>query len=492
MTAPPAVPLIPLMLIAALLGAAPAPACAQDSPLERYIRMGLEANRELTQREIGVRQAEARWEQSRANGLPSLEVEARYSRAEGGRVFDVPVGDLLNPVYSTLNGLTGTEQFPMVDNQRLRLLRDREQDTRVRVTQVLWNPAVRADTRSRRYQVEAARAGTDAARRALVRDIRVSYYRYANATRAETILDAALEMVGENERSSTALWQTSLATRDQVHRARAERLEVEAQRARAGTDRQLAASYLNYLLGRETAAPIELSEDDLALPADGTLGELRRAVATPSEKTEETWMDAFAERAGRERAELRQLDHAVAAAEAGLRAVEWSARPSVALALDAGIQGRDYGFGPDHRYLMGSLVLSWAVWSGGAERSRTREARLERERLEIQREDAAATIRLELEAAALNARVSLATLATDTERVEAAQDAFRLVQRRRDEGTATALEFLDARASLTRAQLARSVSETEALIRLADLDYAIGGAGDRMALPSVDQPEGQR
>lgn len=489
MTLPRTVLLTRLAVISAMFVGGAAPAGAQDSPLERYVRMGLEANRELTQREIGVRQAEARWDQSRANRLPSLGFEARYSRAEGGRTFDVPVGDLLNPVYSTLNGLTGTQQFPVVANQRFALLRDREQDTHLRVTQVVFNPAVGADVRSKRFQVDAARAGTDATRRALVRDIRVAYYQYANATRAEAILDAALEMVQENERSSTALWQTSLATRDQVHRARAERLEVEAQRARARTDRMLAASYLNYLLGREPDASVELSEEDLALPMEGRMGELREAVATASD---DEWMDAFMERALEERAELRQLDHAVSAAEAGLSAVQWDARPSVALAVDAGIQGRDYGFGSEHRYVMASLLLSWSVWSGGAETARAREARLERDRLQVQRRDAAANIRLELQSAALNARVALATLATDTERVQAARDAFRLVERRREEGAATALEFLDARASLTRAQLARSVSETEALIRLAELDYAMGGAGDRMPSLSADHSEDVR
>lgn len=489
MTVPPTVLLTRLAVISVVLVGGAAPASAQDSPLERYIRMGLEANRELTQREIQVRQAEARWDQSRANRLPSLGFEARYSRAEGGRTFDVPVGDLLNPVYSTLNGLTGTQQFPTVDNQRFALLRDREQDTHLRVTQMVFNPAVGADVRSKRSQLDAARAGTDATRRALVRDIRVAYYQYANATRGEAILDAALEMVQENERSSTALWQTSLATRDQVHRARAERLEVEAQRARARTDRMLAASYLNYLLGRETDAPVELSEEDLALPDEGRLGELREAVAATDE---DEWMEVFMARALGERAELRQLDHAVSAAEAGLRAVQWDARPSVALAVDAGIQGRDYGLGSEHRYVMASLVLSWSVWSGGAEGARAREARLERDRLQVQRQDAAANIRLELQSAALNARVTLATLATDIERVQAAQDAFRLVERRREEGAATALEFLDARASLTRAQLSRSVSETEALIRLAELDYAIGGAEDRMPSPTLDQPEDER
>lgn len=488
---PPRAAIRPLLAVMAGAMSLPAtPALAQDSPLERYTRMGLEANLELAQSEIEVRQAEARWAQSRANQRPSLELQARYSRAEGGRTFDVPVGDLLNPVYSTLNDLTGSQRFPAVGNQSFSLLRDREQDTHLRVTQVLWNPAVRADARSKRFQVDAARAGTDAARRALVRDIRIAYYEHANAARAEEILDAALALVVENERSSEALFRTSLATRDEVHRARAERLEVEAQRARARTDRRLAASYLRYLVGLEPGTEIEVSDDDLALPTAGRLGVLRRAATTSG--TEDEWVDDLAERAVAERSELEQLDHALHAAEAGLGAARASYQPSVALALDAGIQGRDYGFGDEHRYLMASVVLSWSITNGGGHRARAREAALELERLRSRRDDAAARIRLELETAAYNARVALLNLSTAAERVEEADGAFRLVRRRREEGLATALQFLDARAALTRAQLGRSISETEALIRLAELAYATGGAEDVVETSAAPIQDGGR
>ena len=111
----------------------PLSATGQETPLERYVRMGLDANRTLAQQEIVERQAEARWAESRSTYLPSIQFDARYSRAEGGRTFDVPVGDLVNPAYDALNGLLGTDQFPTIPNQQIAFLRDREQDTRLRV-----------------------------------------------------------------------------------------------------------------------------------------------------------------------------------------------------------------------------------------------------------------------------------------------------------------------------------------------------------------------
>ena len=81
---------------------------------------------------------------------------------------------------------------------------------------------------------------------------------------------------------------------------------------------------------------------------------------------------------------------------------------------------------------------------------------------------------MEVESAARNARLALVTLSSARERVQEAEGAFRLVNRRQEEGLATPLEFLDARAALTRARLNQTITETEVLIRLAELEYASG------------------
>jgi outer membrane protein TolC len=466
-----------LLFLSALTVVTTSPASAQGSSLELLIRTGLEDNPHLAARRAGRDQSEARWAASRAARYPAVSVDARYSVADGGRTFDVPVGELLNPAYTTLNDILGEPRFPSIDNQRFALLRDREQDTRLRLTQVLWSPSLGADVRSKRSLMDADEAGLEATTLALVRDIRIAYYRLANAARAEAVLDAALELVTENERARTASWQASVTTLDAVHRARAERLEVQVDLERTRADRRLAASQLNYLVGRDSHAPIEISSADLALPPWATA-----VAADPATQASISgdWTEELSTEGALERAELRELDHAITAAESGLSAARGMLQPTVAFAVDAGIQGRDYGIGSNERYVLASLVMSWNVTAWGAESARVREAALERDRLRYERDDALARMRLELESAALNARVALINLPSVAQRVEEADAAFRLVARRRDEGMATPLEFLDARASLTQAQLAAGIGETTALIRLAELDFAAGGDTDVM------------
>ncbi len=67
----------------------------------------------------------------------------------GGRTQDIPIGDLLNNVYSTLNQLTGQSKFPQVNNQSIQFLPNDFHDTRVEVvvpvvnTDLYYNRAIK-------------------------------------------------------------------------------------------------------------------------------------------------------------------------------------------------------------------------------------------------------------------------------------------------------------------------------------------------------------
>jgi outer membrane protein TolC len=104
----------------------------------------LAANLELDGANAGIAERLAALDQARARYLPALDFSARYSRADGGRTIDFPVGDLLNPVYASLNQLTGSARFPTVANQEIDFQRTREQETKVSLTQPLYDPRISA------------------------------------------------------------------------------------------------------------------------------------------------------------------------------------------------------------------------------------------------------------------------------------------------------------------------------------------------------------
>lgn len=77
-----------------------------------YIAQGRESNLALNAAGADVRRAQAQLEEARARWRPTVALAARYSRADGGRTIDLPVGDLVNPAYRTLNQLLQAQGQP--------------------------------------------------------------------------------------------------------------------------------------------------------------------------------------------------------------------------------------------------------------------------------------------------------------------------------------------------------------------------------------------
>ncbi len=131
---------------------------ASDRPLgevvDEYVREALRSNLSLQSETLEVERNLASLDAARAQFLPKLEFAARYTRAEGGREIDVPLGSLLNPIYSTLNDLLAaqgrTGQFPQIGDQTINFVREREQDTRVTLRQPIYAPAIPAAIRAQR------------------------------------------------------------------------------------------------------------------------------------------------------------------------------------------------------------------------------------------------------------------------------------------------------------------------------------------------------
>jgi outer membrane protein len=134
------------------------PVSSVEDAVGGLVSDALSANLELDAAGGGVAQRLAALDQARALYLPSLDFSARYTRANGGRTIDFPVGDLLNPVYATLNQITGGSRFPAVQNQEINFQRTREQDTSVSLTQPLYDPRISAGRVAAQSQYEAASA----------------------------------------------------------------------------------------------------------------------------------------------------------------------------------------------------------------------------------------------------------------------------------------------------------------------------------------------
>jgi outer membrane protein TolC len=467
-----------VLLLATAPYARPSPGAAPEAlvPVEEGLRSVLDdalaANLELQAGAAAIQQRLAGLDQARARYLPALDVAARYSWADGGRTIELPVGDLLNPVYATLDELLVASgqppRFPRIENESISFLRGNEQETKVVLEQPVYEPRLGPAVAANRAEVDRATANLDALRARVIRDTQQAYYLWIAAQQAVLVLDATLELARSNLAANESLYRNGKVTRDLVLRAEADLLEVEQQQIAAVSRVRIARGYVNLLRNAPLAAP--LPQADIDAPAverfrDRLVRRLAGGKPGP---------DELQRLATDRRAELRALDAAISGGEARQDLARAAFKPRLLLGAEAGIQGDDYAFSDEERYALASLVLRWNMFRGGADRAALREARAFTDELRATRDLTAQRVRLEVQQAVEDLEVASASLDTALKRAEAADGALRIATRKRDLGQINQTEFIDARRTMTDANLNLTRVRAEFLSRIAGLEYAIG------------------
>lgn len=424
--------------------------------IDNYVSEGLNSNIALQTETLEVEKSVQALAIARARYLPTAELHARYSRAEGGRTIDLPLGQTLNPVYGTLNQLLAQQgqvgNFPQVADQTIPFIRSHEQDTRIAVRQPLFAPGIPAAVRAQKSLLNASRYRRIAVARALQRDITVAYVEWMKARQAVGIVDASATLLKENVRVNQSLFNNGKVTQDAVLSADAELLGVVQQQreAQGAVDRSM--SYFNFLLNRDP---------DTAIDAANVPGQL---------PTVDEQLAVLTRRALQDRPELTQVADLARASDAQVAVAGADLWPTLALGVDAGTQGEDYRFGPGYNFAIASLQLTWRFYDGG-NYAKLRQARAQERQATLRQDQTRQQIQLEVQDAFIRFAVARDSLATADARVNAARSAFRIASRKREEGVISQVEYLDARRTLTTAELNLNVTRFDALARRADLEY---------------------
>ena len=269
---------------------------------------------------------------------------------------------------------------------------------------------------------------------------------------------ATLPLVEENVRVNERLLANGTVTPDAVLRARAERSEVVQQLAEAEQQHAAAVRAFNLLLDRPFDAPVELLPDS--------------AIDAAGDSAASLTLDALVAHARAARDELRQADYAIAAATAQEKAATAAFLPTVAVAVDYGVQGDAYRFDRDHDALTASVLVEWNLFNGGRDEARRQQSSIGAARARVARRELERRVELDVRQAYDAMQVAHASIATARDRVASARRTFELVSRRRAEGAASQIDFLDARTAYTRAELNLILTRQSYAVRAAELERA--------------------
>lgn len=443
-----------LLLLFGFLGL-PIFAFCQDSMLDKYIREGFDNNLSLKQKELDYRKSIQFLNQARAQFYPNISFNARYSLTDGGRTIDFPVGDLLNPVYTTLNQLTQSQQFPQIDNEEIYFLRPREQETMLSLRQPVFHSDIWFNYKIRKELSDAASIGIDVYRRELVNEIKTAYYNYLKTIHALELFEQTLDVVNENLRVSESLFTNDKVTADAVYRSRAELSKVEQQMAEAEKFNESATAYFNFLLNKPLESKIEVNDSNIMI--DSLL-----LNATSS-----------SEIAVRNREELHQLREYLQASAYNVKLNKFNHAPTLSLGVDYGIQGETYEFSDKADFLFASVVMQWKIFHGMETKSKIRQASIEQDMLEKKNREVQNQIRLQVIDAWYDVTTSEKAVISARAQSQSATKAFEIIRKKYNLGQTSLLEFTNARSDMTNAGLNMILSSYDYKISQAELERAM-------------------
>ena len=414
----------------------------QGSVLDDYIAQGLERNQSFIREQISTKiQAETVRE---ANGsfLPNIFFDASYTLADGGRLIEIPAGDLVNPVYSALNQTIGADQFPTdVPNVNEQFLPNDFHETKIRLIQPILNTDIYYNYRVQTAQLSAQEAKEAALENQLIKQIKVAYYNHLSATEQLGILIQTREILEELLSVSQKLVKNDKATKDRIYGSKAELSRLESQIARAETQFNTSRDFFNYLLNRDLDEPI--LADSTLLDAEfinSDLGDLQVLGLL-------------------KRSEISQLNYGLAANDAAVKLSKGYIIPDINVVADVGYQGFEYTFDQDQDFWFVRFGLTWPIFNGGKNRSKVQQSILRKEQLQSNLDETKKLIALEISEAYYTYQEALKTLeARRSERINAEEN-FRIIRKKYAQSQVILVEFNNARNDYTTAQLQEIIAK---------------------------------
>lgn len=175
-------------------------AVAQGDILNAYVQQGLDSNQAIKQQNFQLTKSLYALKESMGLFFPDISLQANYLDSRGGRSIDIPVGDLMNPVYQNLNAINavfapGSPQYPTISNVSEQLNPKNFYNAYFQASLPLINAEVWYNRSIKKDQVALQQNEVAIYKRELVKDIKVAYFNYLKAVQAVRIYEAALGLV---------------------------------------------------------------------------------------------------------------------------------------------------------------------------------------------------------------------------------------------------------------------------------------------------------
>lgn len=413
--------------------------------LSNYIEVGLSNNLVLQQKRISLEKAQIALKEANALFFPSINFNTTYLSGEGGRSFQFPVGDLMNPVYNTLNQLPGQQNFPQIKNQEFSLTPNNYYDAKIRTTLPLLNTDIIYNRAIQSHQNEIKEYELEIYKRDLVKSIKTAYYTYLMALSGVKVYESAKILVSKNLEVNESLLKNGKGLPAHVLRSKSEVEVINAKLLDAKNQASIAQHYFNFLLNKQLDSEIEIVSDFSA-----ELSKLNQS-------------SAKAER-NPEREEIKLLQKSVDIFETKSNKDEFYWIPKISAFLDLGSQNTDWKFTEKSKYYVVGVQLDFPIFNSFRDGYTIDQSELDLKNAELNRKNFVQQLSMNEKIATDNLTSSIQNYQSALLQKESAESYFKLIESGYREGANTLIEFLDARNQLTTAQMNANITTFQLLI----------------------------
>jgi outer membrane protein len=427
------------------LPVAPAGSDRRSLTIEECVGIGLTYSKSLYGSLMNVREADARVGEATAKRLPSLKLQASYTRLSPvpPYVLEVNIPPLpymsftISPSIRNSTNLQLTLQQPLFTGFALESL-----------------------SRAARFSARAAQQTYNRDRNELVYGIQSAYWTLVRASELKKLLDENVGMIQAHHEDVRRLFEQGLAKNNDVLKVQVQLASTRVSQLEATNGVTLSMMALDSLLG----LPLETEIDPTSRP-ESTAAALTEA-------------QAMVEQALRERPEMKAVADQIEAAKAGLRAARSGRYPQVFLV------GNYYYSNPNPRVMPVeavfndtwdvSLALSFDLWNNRSTTFQTRQARARLEQAKAGQAQLRDGIVLDVRKSQYDLQQARQKIDLAEEAVRQAEENYRITHERFKAGLTTNSELLDAEVFLLQTKVSRTEARIEFKLAGARLTKSLG------------------
>ncbi len=408
--------------------------------LDESIKIGLENSEEIHSAQWRVTSADARLSELNAGRLPSLSLNANYTRLSPIDPYSIstPFGDFeLNQNIVNTYGVKLTLQQPIFTGFRLK-----------------------ANSDIAEYNLESVKEDFNRDKNDLVYNIKKAYWNLFKANEVKKVIDENVGQTKVHLKDVQNFYDQGLATKNELLKVQVQLADVKLKQIDGNNQVRIAVISLNNIIGLPLSTKIEIAD-----------------TVNPDEKIQAD-LDVLVNNAYKSRPELKSMEFKIKASESGITMAQAGWFPQIYLTGDYNYARPNTRIFPTEDKFKGTwdvnVTASFNLWNWGATSDQTTQAEAQFEQAKDAYKSLKDNVTLEVTKNYLEMMRSKESIDAANDNVNQAEENYRITEQQYKNGLTLNSELLDAEVALLQAKTNYVQSLVDYKLAVAQLEKSVG------------------